>query len=612
MYNPDDKYEFTAFSGLFNAVNNSMFIRDDLSLKVKNISNDQNNLNLNIYNEERLKRILFKKIQNKYNARIDNYGLKLNKLSIGNNFDDLEIVKFYLTEDKNNEHSGYYMIYPRTFECDKCGDFRVFNKEEWEIFNPNKCRHKGCNGKYRQVPFLGFCEDCGEIGEIYINCINSKCKNYQTHNSLKLIKEDVESPSTWKIKCTECGEEYDFLTYCNHDKKSLLNKDRTKFKPINVNSNIFSSVVITTVDILKREESEYIDEILLGAYLEKFDLYEDEDITTDELIDDIIYFLNKLKMYPTEKDRKRARRRGDGDTEVFKKAEKLKKQAESLRQEYEDVSIYEVNDYLVLKQYFMSDETKNIDYKNIIKNTEKVSIDDYNNFKKEFGIEDITYIPNMQLVASSIGSINGINRFYDHKFTPHFEPHWKNHDHEKFKIYSYPFETEGIMFDLDKDKLMEWVTCNSKNPENLPKEKSSREFLFNLNQKSEDYKNLQKLIHTFAHILIKRASIYIGLNSDSCGELLFPKTGAFLIYSTSNVNIGGFSFVFENSLLDWFNNVKLEITECIFDPTCIDEQGACFSCAYLPDYVCSYFNKLLDRDVFLGDTNRVNQGYWKI
>ena len=138
---------------------------------------------------------------------------------------------------------------------------------------------------------------------------------------------------------------------------------------------------------------------------------------------------------------------------------------------------------------------------------------------------------------------------------------------------------------------------------------SAEEFLFELDETSEEYENLKTLIHTFAHILINRSSLYTGLNSDSCGELLFPKAGSFLIYSTSNINIGGFSFVFENSLFEWFNNVKLEVNDCVFDPTCIDEKGACFSCVYLPEFVCSHFNDFLDRDVFLGE-NRFKKGYW--
>ena len=116
------------------------------------------------------------------------------------------------------------------------------------------------------------------------------------------------------------------------------------------------------------------------------------------------------------------------------------------------------------------------------------------------------------------------------------------------------------------------------------------------------------LIHTFSHVLLKRSSLYTGLDSDSLSEMLFPSIGAFLIYSTSNINIGGLSYVFENDMAAWFNNVELDVNDCVFDPTCIDEEGACFSCVYLPEFVCCNLNKDLDRDVFLGSSRY--KGFW--
>ena len=103
--------------------------------------------------------------------------------------------------------------------------------------------------------------------------------------------------------------------------------------------------------------------------------------------------------------------------------------------------------------------------------------------------------------------------------------------------------------------------------------------------------------------------MYTGLDSDSCSELIFVNPAAILIYSTSNINIGGFEFVFEHSLNDWFRDVEFEVRECTLDPTCIFENGACFSCLYLPEYVCTEFNHYLDRDVFIGK-KRYDVGYW--
>ena len=227
------------------------------------------------------------------------------------------------------------------------------------------------------------------------------------------------------------------------------------------------------------------------------------------------------------------------------------------------------------------------------------------------GIEEITYIPDIHIISSSIGVIKGINKS-DENIVPHFEPHWSNPNRTEFKAYCYPYITEGIMIDLDKIKIVNWLIDNGFLKQKYPKTKSEAvNILLKLEKTNlQAYYEVEKLIHTFSHVLIRRSSLYTGLDSDSCSELLFPKNGAFLIYSTSNINIGGFLFVFEHSIFDWFNDVKLDINDCIFDPTCIEDEGACFSCLFLPEYVCCNFNEQLDRDVFLGSTNRYKKGFW--
>ena len=600
----DNDVPFAAYSALFRAVKNSMFINNKLSNKIVWMNEDKTGGNLEIFNEERLKSILFKEIKTLYNDRINYHNLKLIRLSDGdiNNF---LIERFYLVDgNKNNLSSGLYEIFPKTFRCDKCDDFRIFNDDEWAKFDANECRVPGCDGSYTQVPFVGFCETCGEVTSIFHNC------DVHGHDHLKLIRKDINAPGTWKIRCTACGEEkeMDIMNFCNHRKKTLSDKDITKLKPINVNQGgIFRSIVKTTIDIQDYEESKDIDIILLGAYLHYWDSYfEDvEDLTDNEIIEDVIFYLNRFNEYPTEKDRKKAIRRGI-DPKTLEKGENIQNDILELKEEY-NFSYSELNDYFILKERFSDDEdAKNINFYDIAKNNKKL-LNDFAKLKIDVGIEEITYIPDIHMISSSIGVIKGIIKS-DDNIPPHFEPHWKsNRDKDKFKSFSFPFETEGIMFDLDKERLVDWIFDNS--DKTRDRNISAEEYLFELDETSEEYTNLKTLIHTFAHILINRSSLYTGLHSDSCGELLFPKAGSFLIYSTSNINIGGFAFVFENSLIEWFNNVKLEAIECVFDPTCIDEDGACFSCVYLPEFVCSHFNDFLDRDVFLGE-NRFKKGYW--
>lgn len=602
----DYEYEFSAYSTLFNAVDKSIFIRDKLANQVNFIKDDKNGVNLKIRNEKRLRNILFKEIQKNYNDRIINYKLKLRMLDGDSDKEKLEIIKFLISESNSDfrRPSGYYQVYPRVFRCKKCKRYRALNKEDWEEFNPNKC--PDCGGEYTQISMLAFCEQCGIIETVSKSC--PKCHNYK---DLELNIVEEESPSTWKFKCLKCGHEFDFMPYpCSHNLpysgENICDEDSTPFTLINVRrGGLFKSCVKTTVDVPKNDnenDSEYIDEIIIADYFNKWgslDLERGNEVYEAKL------YMRLIEKFPNKEVRDVL-----GIPEKFEKAELIENLLKSIRDEYDEKSsLYNLTDYLILKGIVLQEESLNIPLSDSFDYYYGLSFEEYSNFLNEFGLEDITYLPNIQLISSSYGYVKGINKFYEEGFVPHFEPHWDYRG--ALKVYAYPYETEGIMFDLDKLKLANWLLDNfSEDNKKFNSEEDAKDYLFNLKESSEEFIALKQLIHSFSHMLIKRSSLYTGLNEDSCGELLFPKVGAFMIYSTSNINIGGFLFVFENSLIKWFKDIKDDVSECIFDPLCIDEGGNCFSCMHLPEFVCSDFNKNLDRDVFIGKTNRINKGYW--
>lgn len=601
MYN--DKIIFSAYSALFNNVDNSIFMRDKITNKVNWIYKDENNLNLKINNEQRLKENLFKKIQKAYNNRINHYELLLPRLS-NNDINNLVIEKPLLILDRKREYSGHYQAFPRTFYCDTCGDFRNLNAEEWEYFDMHKCRKKGCDGHYKQLSFVTFCPKCGEINPLYMSC------EHHGKQHLKLRIGNIQSPSSWKLICTECEKEGKkgrmniTQHYCNHKHfgEKICNAPATSTKMIPVSQgSIYKSVVVTTVDVQTSVKNiNSIDYIMFGAYLGEFD-YMDNDL---ELINDSMADLEELKKNP-----KLARKYNQ---DYVKELYKLEEDLESLKERYIDYNLNELNDYLMLSGFFSNNENK-IEYVKYSEYSKKNpnEYEKYVNLQKEFNIEDITYIPKINLISSSIGSVKGINKFYEEGFVPHFEPH-RHNEEDTIKAYSYPFETEGIMIDLNKIDVVNWLIDNKVLKRNyVSDEKTAKDILIEEIEKNPEMFNAVKtLIHSFSHILIRRSSLYTGIDEDSCSEILFPKSAAFLIYSTSNINIGGFKYVFENSLSNWFEDIKLDVNDCVFDPSCLDDGGACFSCLYLPEYVCSEFNGQLDRDSFIGKTERWEKGFW--
>lgn len=607
------RYSKPAHSALYKIVKNLIVTSENHSFRVNYVFNDKNDDNLHIYNEKRLKKILFDKILLAYDRRIEEYELNYEKLSKGD-IENLEILKYKFADHQDdNQYSGKYVLYPRTFICKKCGDYRnLRNSNDLNTFNPNKCMITNCDGEYEQLEILLYCKTCGIIRPLTYSC---------SDHPIKLLWDKKDSLSTWKAVCDKCWKEgrvkpIDIFRFeCSHEENGvkICDEDNTKFSTLTVREGgVSNPVVFTIVDI---PETNFIDidnlnYILLGLYLNKFSSIVEKGYPVN--LDDINKYYHLYNFSSND-----PMVNMDNLDDYFKELNKI---TSKLKNEYSDVDLESFNDYYSIKGIFSKgenhhrmDKTSFQDYIQSNSNPTKKEILERNfmDLKDEFGIEDITYISNINLISSAIGIINGINEFYKENFVPHFTPIWKDFRKKKdFYIYAYPFETEGIMIDLDKIKICNWLIENkfldAKTPNTV---EDATEILLKIKKEEKAYKKLQTLLHTLSHILIRRSPLHTGLDSESCGELIFVNSAAILIYSTSVINTGGFSFVFEHSLFDWFSDVKLELNDCTLDPTCIFEKGACFSCMYVPEFVCYDFNRNLDRDVFLGK-KRYEFSYW--
>jgi hypothetical protein len=601
------RYPFPAYSALYHTVKGLIFMRGSFANKVISLLPDENDRNLKIRNEKRLKEKLFNNIMRSYNDRIDDHNLLLQKL-VNSRKDDVEIIKFKLIgsmEDDELDYSGRYMVFPRTFVCSKCGNFRIVHKDEWNIFNPNKCMNSWCDGKYEQVSIVMFCEQCGKIVPLYYPCKKHGNKH------LRLIRKEKDSLLTWRVVCQKCQEEGNlqpidiFRFNCGHfeNYEKICNEKETKFKPLTIKEGgVYTPVVITSVDIPPTESIhlEDLEYVLLGLHIGKFDKISERVGSVD---------LEKIESYYRAYNDENIRQFISSDIKDFINI--IESTITELKIKYEGVDLENFNDFFAIKNKGTKSYDEYIKY--IADEARREILDqNYKKLKAKHGIENISYISEINLLSSCIGIINGINKFYEPSFVPHFNPIWKNaRKKDKIVVYTYPFETEGVLLEMDKIKTCNWLISNGliadKKPDSISQ---ASQILFTIKNDTEAYKALKTLLHTLSHVLIWRSSLYTGLDSDSCSELIFVNPAAIMIYSTSNINIGGFQFVFEHSLEDWFREVEFDIEACTFDPACITERGACFSCLYLPEYVCTEFNQFLDRDVFMG-RRRYSVGYWQ-
>ena len=453
---------------------------------------------------------------------------------------------------------------------------------------------------------MKFCEKCGNI-----ETLSGYCKTHKHDANWKLVRTDKFQPITWKLACLNClkeNENYspmDILALkCHHHNR--LNADPERFTLLTATEgSIFHPVVLTTVDIPNADfDSLYLDYILLGLYLNKFDEFLDREPCEDN--NDYKQVISHINEYLNFSESSVAMKKFDDETK--KSIELLVTIIEDIKEEFEDYSFVNINDHMVLSGSLSKDLIDSVNFESFIKDNARL-LEKYHSFKNEFKIEQVNYLSNINLVSAVIGLNIGLNKFYEENFVPHFEP-LRDKDNS-LKSFVVPFETEGIMFNLDKCEVVNWLIDNELiKGDHISDNDLAVKILMEMPIDSEEYIAVKTLIHTLSHLLIRRSSLYTGLQEDSCGEMLFVNSASLLIYSSSSINIGGFSFIFENALFDWFDGIKLEVDDCSLDPSCIQETGACFSCLYLPEYVCSEFNLDLDRDVLLGKTERYIEGFW--
>jgi hypothetical protein len=142
------------------------------------------------------------------------------------------------------------------------------------------------------------------------------------------------------------------------------------------------------------------------------------------------------------------------------------------------------------------------------------------------------------------------------------------------------------------------------------------------------------MIHTFAHLLIKRLCFNCGYGSSSLRERIYYKndfenkmTGV-LIYTSSGDSEGSMGGLVRQGERDYLAKLVKDSIEdskwCSADPVCSDigqsgGQGpnnvngsACHNCCLLPETSCEEFNSLLDRATVCGTVENPSLGFFSV
>lgn len=116
--------------------------------------------------------------------------------------------------------------------------------------------------------------------------------------------------------------------------------------------------------------------------------------------------------------------------------------------------------------------------------------------------------------------------------------------------------------------------------------------------------DLLTLVHSFAHRLVRRASVFAGIERDSLSELLVPLHLGFFMYAAARGDfvLGGLQAVFEGTLNLLLEDFVETDFRCALDPGCRHSGAACSACLHIGEPSCRLFNTFLDRDVLSGPT----------
>jgi len=631
-------------SSFFQGNTGQFFTRNfgkNLSYKVNNVYSDSEaDINVDKYRVE-----LCKKINTLISNRLNDGGTKFHTFSAS----DIVIKPVKLANDED-DICGNFIPYPPTGICTKDGCNTYF-----DLHKGRNCNHKETD-QWEQFTFLAFCDICGRTLPLhYMSNIGKNCKRCKAKESMwKLVwaeggKDIIKS---YKVQCIKCGYKEDLFFYkCNHEEGKLsgigLKKKGSKivgnsnFRAVPARANaILHPYVISIPDVSQENElqesvnlSKATSEAfisLFGYEIEESKLYSPEfrdilqeksnfwdlprveSIIEDTLEIDVVEIddIAKLSNYMFSKIL----------TEILREAHSRSLSSQNKDLVLNKFGIKQIQDVLTEIKSIKFDEN-DLQGLNLInsrnsfkKESPTIGKSNYEYFLENYGLEKVYHFSNLSMIQVLLGVVEGSTR----RNPLLFKTIDVGYPNEKPTVYVRKYNTEGILFQLSPKKILEWLYTNKKQiniSDNIipPKDWNIfsyyRKLLMNDSNCESAVKNL---LHTYSHMLIQQSSVNTGLDIQSISEIIYPSVASILLYSTNSINMGGLEYVYDYHLDSWFSMMKELAQDCPQDPACmVDENGACNSCSYLPEFVCCNFNNDLDRSTLVGGSERYIEGYFK-
>ena len=520
-------------------------------------------------------------------------------------------------------------VKPWVFVCNSCG--RVRQYYSYDEFKRNE--YKPCDecGKHMtQLKMIRFCK-CGYADGIYV----PKCKNKE-HGTKYMTRRG----SGIDFVCKKCGQKAALPFYCPECKQKL------DIKPA-LDSSHYIPFTLPLIDLLDKRKDVFLDneeegcgeKVVLAQYL---DLIAQEEysaiIEKGKIIQEDEFEVALQK----EADALRqggldeatiamvldAKRRANPSGKIFQAIEMVGQGLSVVSNDDIKLTAEEILEYdeLVHAKVVLSLEEAESDAE-IVNDGIKP---DYVGIAKALGFSNVQVCSGVPIVFAAYGYTRkdrGGEGVRLHGFPQEME---------KKNIYATRLETEGVLFELDRRKVMNWLLENQLiQNEDLPQDMSDygvkmwfldrirldRITPFTAIEEIDKYGEITKrvytLIHSISHALINEASEICGLDKSSLSEYILPNIPAVFIYCSNSqgFNMGALYSAFQSHFDRWLKHAKERSKKCIFDPICIDKEKACAGCLFLNEVSCQHFNKDLNRGYLCGNFDKQRQekltGFWE-
>ena len=531
-----------------------------------------------------------------------------------------------LTPKASEEERGIVaQISPLTFYCKLCNKVYQFSSEE-EYQKRRYCTNPSCHhaelAQFRQIYFCkcGYATDkhnpyCREHGYQYV----------KWYGNYEFICTKCKKPIPMQVKCPVCGE---------------MLRPKVALDPAQ-----FFVFSLSLIDLIDEKLENFISETDYGPYItfaywlgliskEELDEIIKNGIVSDPDAYQKVYDQMYKLMYEalknetaastaakTAADQQCGNRYNDLvnelKTKIFTGEGDLSSIAERIL-EYD----------LVTRLDDVSDLSSAVNVARLL-NT-NANPEQYAQVAERFGIKSARVCDRIPFISCSYGYTR-VESEWKEGVQLHALKEEKN---GRKNIYATKLNTEGVLFEFDRKKIIQWLLINDVISEDeAPNLESEEEikiwFLNNIKPSlihpfstideaaSKETYYIYRLIHSLSHLLIRAAADIGGLGKDSLSEYIFPGIPAVLIYcqNSQGFNLGSLFNTFEAYFDKWMNKAYTNAQKCIFDPICIERQKACTGCLFVNEVSCQHFNKDLDRALVVGHVNRETQrkttGFWE-